>query len=94
MVGERYNTARPADGTQNLDEERVLSVSYFINKLFNAAETLEINEIDTILQSIKATLIYKGLDYSVIFAEQSSAEDRGGSRRGKSATGEDAEKKR
>jgi hypothetical protein len=55
---------------------------------------MEINEIDTILQSIKATLIYKGMDYSVIFAEQSSVEDRGGSRRGKSATGEDAEKKK
>jgi len=38
-------------------------------------------------------LIYKGLDFSVIFAEQGSAEDRGGSRRSK-ASGEDAEKKR
>jgi len=30
---------------------------------------VEINEIDSILQNIKATLIYKGLDFSIVFAE-------------------------
>jgi len=48
MVGERYNTTRPAEGTPQ-EEERVLSVSYFINKLFNTSETQEINEVDQIL---------------------------------------------
>ena len=47
----------------------MLSVTYFINKLFSTQETLEITEVDTILQNIKAALIYKGLDFSVIFAE-------------------------
>ncbi len=46
MVGERYNTHRATDGSQPAEEERILSVSYFINKLFNTSETVEINEID------------------------------------------------
>ena len=35
------------------------------------------NEVDTILQNLKATLIYKGLDFSIVFAEQTSTEERG-----------------
>lgn len=102
MVGERFNTSRVQQETTNTEggnpsssseDDRVLSVSYFINKLFNSAETQEINEVDQILQNLKATLIYKGLDFSVIFAEQGSAEDRGG-RRGKTAASEDGERKR
>ena len=46
MVGERFNTHRAPDGSQPAEEERILSVSYFINKLFNTSETVEINEID------------------------------------------------
>ncbi len=79
MVGEKYNTHRSEGSTSN-DEERVLSVSYFINKLFNSSENIEINEIDNILQNLKATLIYKGLDFSVIFAE-SESEERTSTRR-------------
>lgn len=46
-----------------------MSITYFINKLFNTPEVTELNEIDNILQNLKAALIYKGLDFSVIFAE-------------------------
>lgn len=87
MVGEKYNTHR-TEGASSNNEERVLSVSYFINKLFNTSEITEINEIDSILQNLKATLIYKGLDFSIVFAE-SDSEERTSSRRSK---GEDAKR--
>lgn len=44
---------------------------YFINKLFSKNEIYELNEIDQTLQNIKSALIYKGLDFSVIFGENS-----------------------
>jgi len=47
-VGEKFNTTRKEGETSN-DDERILSVSYFITKLFSTAETTEINEIDVIL---------------------------------------------
>ena len=46
-----------------------MSVTYFINKLFNISETTELNEMDVILQNIKAALVYKGLEFSIVFAE-------------------------
>lgn len=30
---------------------------------------MELNEIDLLLQDLKAIMIYKGLDFSIIFAE-------------------------
>jgi hypothetical protein len=77
VVGEKFNTTRQ-EGSASNDEERILSISYFITKLFNTSETVEINEIDQILQNLKAALIYKGLDFSIIFAEPSSAAEQKG----------------
>lgn len=68
VVAEKFNTSR-AEGTTTNEDEKILSITYFINKLFNITETVEINEIDTILQNMKAALIYKGLDFSIVFAE-------------------------
>ena len=48
VVGEKFNTTRKEGETSN-DEERILSVSYFISKLFSSVESTELNEIDVIL---------------------------------------------
>jgi hypothetical protein len=42
-----------------------------MSKLFQQQETREIDEVELTLANIKAALIYKGLDFSIIFAEQS-----------------------
>lgn len=44
---------------------------YFSDKLFRKNETREVTEVDETLSYIKASLIYKGVDFSIIFAEQS-----------------------
>lgn len=74
VVAEKFVTNR-ADGSPSNDSEKILSITYFINKLFNNSETVEINEIDTVLQNLKATLIYKGLDFSIVFAEADSVDE-------------------
>ncbi len=48
VVAEKFNTSRQ-EGTTSNEDEKILSITYFINKLFSATETQEINEIDTIL---------------------------------------------
>lgn len=68
VVAEKYNTNRE-EGTNSNEDDKVMSITYFINKLFSTVETSELNEIDVILQNIKAALIYKGLDFSIVFAE-------------------------
>ena len=62
--------------------ERVVSLNFFMNKLFRAEEQREVDEIDQTLSQIKAALVYKGLDFGVIFAEQA---DDGGARKGRQA---------
>lgn len=76
VVGEKFNTSREEGGASN-DEEKVLSVTYFINKLFTTTETTEMSEVDQVLMNVKAAMIYKGLDFSIIFAEQAAQEERG-----------------
>lgn len=44
---------------------------FFMAKLFRPHETREVGEIEQALAHIKAALVYKGLDFSIIFAEQS-----------------------
>lgn len=91
VVAEKFVTNR-ADGSPSNDNEKILSITYFINKLFNTSETLEINEIDTVLQNLKATLIYKGLDFSIVFAEADSVDE--GRKRGTKTTEEGADRKK
>jgi len=62
--------------------ERVLSLSFFMSKLFRPHELREVDEVDQTLGQIKAALVYKGIDFSIIFAEQS---EDGGQRRGRQA---------
>jgi hypothetical protein len=54
------------------NEDKVLSITYFINKLFSNMETNELSEVNVTLSHIKAALIYKGVDFSIIFAEDAS----------------------
>lgn len=51
--------------------ERVLPVVFFMNKLFRPHECRETGEVEQTLAQVKAALVYKGLDFSIIFAEQS-----------------------
>jgi len=51
--------------------EKVISLDFFMTKLFKSNETREVDEVEQTLSHIKAALIYKGLDFSIIFAEQS-----------------------
>ena len=76
VVAEKFNTSRN-DGTTSNDEDKILQITYLINKLFNTSETQEINEVDVVLQNLKATLVYKGLDFSIVFAEEDSVEEKG-----------------
>lgn len=41
-----------------------------MNRLFRANETRETDEVEEALSHVKASLIYKGLDFSIVFAEQ------------------------
>ena len=41
-----------------------------MKKLFQKHEMKEVDEVNTALSHIKTTLIYKGLDFSILFAEQ------------------------
>lgn len=76
VVAEKFNTVPNEDDTTN-DDVKVLSITYFINKLFSNIETTELSEVDQTLENIKAALIYKGLDFSIVFAENSSDNVKG-----------------
>lgn len=66
-----YEPSHPAAGAEEAPEGRVLSLKFFLGKLFRAHETREVDEVEQALSNIKAALVYKGLDFSVVFAEQS-----------------------
>ena len=76
----------PRDASGGKDEEegpaseRVLSLSFFMAKLFRPHEQREVDEVDQTLGQIKAALVYKGLDFSIVFAEQS---DDSGAKKGR-----------
>jgi hypothetical protein len=42
-----------------------------MGELFRPHETRETDEVEQALAQIKAALVYKGLDFSIVFAEQS-----------------------
>ena len=64
-----YEPSHPAAGAGEPTEGRVLSLKFFLGKLFRAHETREVNEVEEALSNIKAALVYKGLDFSIVFAE-------------------------
>ena len=50
-------------------DQKYLNLLFFIEKLFTRNEYKEFSEVDMTLQLLKASLIYKGVDFGVIFAE-------------------------
>ena len=69
-MSERFN--QPDENSHELKaDEKFLNLMFFVEKLFTRNEFREVKEVDMTLQLIKASLIYKGVDFGVIFAEQS-----------------------
>lgn len=61
-------------------EKKYLNLLFFFGKLFQKNEVREVTEVDETLSLIKASLIYKGVDFSIIFAEQTEEADARGKR--------------
>jgi hypothetical protein len=59
----------PRDGAEVASSEKVLQLTYFMGELFRPQETRETDEVEQALAQIKAALVYKGLDFSIVFAE-------------------------
>mmetsp|Transcript_42490 Transcript_42490/g.65156 ORF Transcript_42490/g.65156 Transcript_42490/m.65156 type:complete len:126 (-) Transcript_42490:3020-3397(-) len=66
-----YEPSHAPDGKELVPYERVISLNFFMTKLFKQNETRETDEVEQTLAHIKAALVYKGLDFSIVFAEQS-----------------------
>ena len=66
-----YEPSRPAAGADEANDGKVLSLQFFLSKLFRTHETREVTEVEQTLSNVKAALVYKGLDFSIVFAEQS-----------------------
>jgi len=69
MMAQTYNTK----GERISEQEKVLSITYFIKELFYDKERKELDDLDTTLMKIKEALIYKGLDLAVVFSDTSEA---------------------
>ena len=89
VMSERFNSP-DEDSHEVKADEKFLNLMFFVEKLFTRNEYREVTEVDTTLQLIKAALIYKGVDFGQVFAEQSEEQDtqksRGKKGRGKSAS--------
>jgi hypothetical protein len=75
IMAENY-TIPPTDFEPEEDlsqdkQDKVLNLEFFLEKLFRENERREVDEVEQTLANIKAALIYKSLDFSIIFAEQS-----------------------
>lgn len=69
VMSERFD--QPKNEEEDLVAEvRHLNLPYFYSKLFTKSEINSVSEVDQTLQHIKAALIYKGVDFGVVFAEQ------------------------
>jgi MoxR-like ATPase len=68
VISERFDD--PIAKDKNVPPQKYLNLPFFYSKLFRQNETSAIQEVDLTLQSIKAALIYKGVDFGIIFAEQ------------------------
>lgn len=71
VMSESYTLPSTDFDKENVDpKDRVLNLQFFFEKLFSKEEQKEVHEVDKTLASIKAALVYKGLDFSIIFAEE------------------------
>ena len=69
-------------GDMEQGESQFLNLVFFMGKLFTKNEHREVDEVDQTLQLIKAALIYKNVDFGVIFGEKTQ-EDTGKKGKGK-----------
>lgn len=79
VKGSKEESEQPqskAEQQANLQaEKKYLNLLFFFGKLFQKNERREVTEVDETLSLIKAALIYKGVDFSIIFAEASDDAD-------------------
>ena len=57
-------------------EKKYLYLPYFMSKLFKMGEVRDISEVDETLSCIKAALVFKGIDFAIIFAEENEEDDK------------------
>jgi len=70
-------------------ETKYLNLLYFFGKIFQKNERREVTEVDETLSLIKAALIYKGVDFSIIFAETSEEDPKNAGKKSKSIATKD-----
>ena len=73
-MAERFD--QPKDQDEHVSGTKHLNLPYFYSKLFTKSEINSVSEVDQTLQHIKAALIYKGVDFGIVFAEQQGEEKR------------------
>lgn len=66
VMAERFDQPRPDDMQA---EVKHLNLPFFFAKLFTKSEVQAVSEVDQTLQHIKTALIYKGVDFGIVFAE-------------------------
>jgi hypothetical protein len=69
VMSERFD--EPTDETQS--SEKFIDLKFFNQKLFTTQECREVTEVEITLTLVKASLVFKGLDFSSIFADASQA---------------------
>ena len=92
VMSERFETQSsiPSDSQEQIElvsEVRHLHLPFFFSKLFTVSEFKDVSEVDQTLSQIKSALIYKGVDFGIIFAEGGDEQDnpasKGGAKGGK-----------
>lgn len=68
VMSERFD--QPKNEEDFIQEVKHLNLPFFYSKLFTKSEINSVSEVDLTLTHIKAALIYKGVDFGIIFAEQ------------------------
>lgn len=69
VMSERFDQPLTDDDGMTA-EIKHLNLPFFYSKLFTKNEVNAVSEVDHTLQHIKAALVYKGVDFGIVFAEQ------------------------
>ena len=73
-MAERFETHNSnfdqhSEQSEPVAEVKHLNLPFFFSKLFTLSEFKDVSEVDLTLSQIKSALIYKGVDFGIIFAE-------------------------